>query len=131
MAIIQIHLQCDDRFIEVLPEGVEHAELMVESLVTQVLLELFDTVTVDEVTIKQAPSKQAPLGVTLQCETDIDQARHGDLGATELLIENVVSQVWQELFGAVTVDEVTIKQLSSQREEINWDSSEQRSQNAQ
>jgi len=125
MAIIHIHLQCNDRFIEALPEGIEHAELMVESLVSQVLLELFNTVTVNEVTIKQAP-----LGVTLQCETDIDQARQGDLGATELLIENVVSQVLQELFDTVTVDEVTIKQLSSQREEIDSDSGEQRNQNA-
>lgn len=120
MAIIHIHLQCPDRLIEALPDGIEHAELMVEGLVSQVLLELFNTVTVDEVTIKQAPSKEAPLGVTLQCETDIDQARHGDLEATELLIENVVSHVLQELFGTVTVDEVTIKQPSSQREEIDF-----------
>lgn len=113
MAIIQLRLQCSDKFIEALPDEIGNAELMVESLVSQALLEIFNTVMVDNVTFKQAPS----LEVTLQGESDNDQVKQRDVETTAQVIESIVSQVLQEMFGTVIVDEVTIKQASTQRNE--------------
>jgi hypothetical protein len=51
MFLIQIHAQSVDRFFEVLPGEKENAELMVEDLVSHILLEHFDEVIVDRVTV--------------------------------------------------------------------------------
>ena len=51
MYLIEIDVRCADQFSEVLPDELEHAELMVEDLVGQILLDLFEEVNVDEVTI--------------------------------------------------------------------------------
>jgi hypothetical protein len=48
---IQIVIQCPGRFTEVLPEEPESAELVIENCVSQALLELFETVVVDNVKI--------------------------------------------------------------------------------
>jgi hypothetical protein len=53
---IQIVIQCPGRFTEVLPEEPESAELVIENCVSQALLELFETVVVDNVKISYSPS---------------------------------------------------------------------------
>jgi len=45
MSILQIHMQSDGQVLEVLPEEVENAELAVEDVVCQVLLELFGEIS--------------------------------------------------------------------------------------
>ncbi len=52
MCTIQIRVQCPDEFFEVVPNELEHAELTVEELVSQALVELFGTVLVEDVTIR-------------------------------------------------------------------------------
>ena len=51
MCIVQMRLQCSDTFSEVLMGNVEHTELTIESLVGTALLEVFDTVLVEDVTV--------------------------------------------------------------------------------
>src|SRR5260370_40469215 len=51
MCILQIFVQCYDRFFEVLQEEVESTEVIVEDAISQVLLDLFGEVSVDEVAI--------------------------------------------------------------------------------
>jgi hypothetical protein len=55
--MFQVHIdaECADTHIEVLPSEVETAECMIEELVGQLLLEHFDEVVVDEVTINFSP----------------------------------------------------------------------------
>jgi hypothetical protein len=57
MYTITIHVQCSERFSEVLPYELEDAELVVEDLVGRVLLELFWDVTVQGVMISFSPSE--------------------------------------------------------------------------
>lgn len=109
---LQIHVQCYDRFSEVLPDEVESVELLVEDVVSHVLLDLFGSTFVDEVTIKPTSSE-----VLVRCESDIDQSKQGNMETAKRLVETVVDQALRELFGTVTVNEVTIKTAPSQYEQ--------------
>ncbi len=51
MCVIHICIQCSDRFSELLVGDVQNAELTVESIVGTALLEVFDTVHVEDVTL--------------------------------------------------------------------------------
>jgi len=53
---IHIAIQADDKFHDFPPEGTESAELTIESIVGSALLELFEDVTVDNVTVALTPS---------------------------------------------------------------------------
>lgn len=112
MYTLRIHVQCYDRFFEVLPDEVESAELLVEDAVTRVLLDLIGNALVDEVTIKPASSE-----VLVRCESDTNQSKQGNMEMAMRLAESVVGQVLRELFGTVTVNEVTIKPAPSQHEQ--------------
>lgn len=58
MYTIHILVRCSKCSTEILPEELEQAEFMVEVLVSQVLLELFGVVIVDNVTISFSPFEQ-------------------------------------------------------------------------
>ncbi len=51
MCIVQMCVQCSDTFSEVLVGDVEQTELTIESIVGTALLEVFDTVLVENVTV--------------------------------------------------------------------------------
>ncbi len=51
MCIVHMRVQCSDTFSEVLVGDEEHTELTIESIVGTALLELFDTVLVENVTV--------------------------------------------------------------------------------
>jgi len=55
MCIVQMRIQCSDRFSEVLVDDAEGTELTIESLVGTALLEVFDTVHVENVTVIDSP----------------------------------------------------------------------------
>ena len=52
MCILQISMQCYDRFFEIALDERENAELFVEDMVSHVLLDLFGEGIVDDVTIQ-------------------------------------------------------------------------------
>jgi hypothetical protein len=51
MCDLQMQMRCSDRFFEILPENVVSAALMVEDVVGHGLLDLFEMVEVEDVTI--------------------------------------------------------------------------------
>ena len=60
MCVIHICVQCSDKFSELLVGDVQDTELTVESIVGTALLEVFDTVHVEDVTL--LPSRGATTG---------------------------------------------------------------------
>lgn len=52
MYTIQIRVQCSEKFTEVPSDNLEQAELAVESLISRALLELFDSVNVEDCNIQ-------------------------------------------------------------------------------
>ena len=57
MCIVYVRIQCSERFSEVLVSDVEHTELTIESIVGTALLEVFDTVLVENVTVHHSPER--------------------------------------------------------------------------
>ena len=56
MYIIKIFVQGSGRFTETVPHDTEATALTIEVLVSQVLLELFEIVTVQDIVVEYAPS---------------------------------------------------------------------------
>ena len=55
MCIVNMRVQCSDAFSEMLVGDVEHTELTIESIVGTALLEVFDSVLVENVTVHHSP----------------------------------------------------------------------------
>ena len=121
MCILQMYVQCYDRFFEVLPEEVESAELMVEHLVSHVLLDLFDGGIVDDVTICFSPDLRMGLyHCTIQIRAQCSYQSFSLLPCTqenmELTVQKSICSVLKELFGSVHVDSTTFSLNSSDYE---------------
>ena len=56
MCVIHICVQCSEQFSELLVHDVQDSELTVESIVSTALLEIFDTVYVEDVKLFTAQS---------------------------------------------------------------------------
>jgi hypothetical protein len=54
MCTIHMRVQCSDKFSELLVDDVENSELTIESIVSTALLEMFDTVVVENVTVHRS-----------------------------------------------------------------------------
>jgi hypothetical protein len=70
MRSIQIRLQSSDRFSEFLGDDVDQAELMIENIVAEALLQFFDTVLVEGVTVRHV-AEQSDADVvksSIECE---------------------------------------------------------------
>ena len=57
MCIVHVRVQCSDRFSEVLVGDVERTELTIEDIVGTALLEVFDIVHVENVTVQNSPER--------------------------------------------------------------------------
>jgi hypothetical protein len=57
MCTIHMRVRCSDRFTELLVDNVEDTELTIESIVGTALLEVFDTVLVENVTVQHSPER--------------------------------------------------------------------------
>lgn len=57
MCTVHLRVQCSDRFSEVIVSDVEQTELTIESIVGTALLEVFDTVLVENVTVHDSPGR--------------------------------------------------------------------------
>ena len=55
MCIVHMRVRCSDKYSELLVDDVEYTELTIENLVSLALLEVFDTVEVENVTFQQQP----------------------------------------------------------------------------
>ncbi|HAT45599.1 MAG TPA: hypothetical protein DEV72_22400 [Ktedonobacter sp.] len=54
MCVVHMRVQCSDRFSEMIVDDVEHTELTIESILGTALLEVFDIVHVENVTVQQS-----------------------------------------------------------------------------
>ncbi len=113
MYIFTLHAQCADRFIEVLPGELETAELMVEHLVSHVLLALFDTVILEDVTLhlhSERSSLQPDylLHIHAQCADLVTPLLTDCFDALELALEETICCALIELFGTVLVENFSV-----------------------
>jgi RNase P/RNase MRP subunit POP5 len=119
MCILQIFVQCHDRFFEVLQEEVESTEAIVEDAISQVLLDLFGEVSVDDVAIRFSSDLRMGLQhCSIQIQAQCSYQSFALFPRTKELIEHTVekriSLILKELFGSVTVDSVTITPFSTE-----------------
>lgn len=56
MSIVNLRVRCSDTFSEVLAGDVELAELIIEDIVSTALLQIFDAVDVENVTVQDFPA---------------------------------------------------------------------------
>jgi hypothetical protein len=111
MCILQAHMQCVDKFFEVFPNEVEQNELILENVVSQLLLDFFDEVTVD-VNITFSPHEQMGLlhcfiQIQAQCENQLSASLSDSSEYIELRIENKICSILREFFCSVIVDNFT------------------------
>jgi hypothetical protein len=57
MCIVNVRVKCSDTHSELLVGDVEYAELTIESIVGTALLEIFDTVLVENVTVHHSSER--------------------------------------------------------------------------
>lgn len=116
MNILQIYMQSDGKVLEVLPEEVENAELAVEDVVCQVLLELFGGGSVDDVSIdfsSYLPSRrQCSIQVHAQCSCQSFTLIPRTSENMELAVERSIRPIMTELFGPLKVDCVILNPSS-------------------
>ena len=111
MCTLQAHMQCYDRFFEVIPNEVEYNELILENAVSQLLLAFFDEVMVD-VNIFFSPHvhmepQHCFIQIQAQCDNQIGASLSDPNEYIELSVENKMCSILRELFGSVIVDSVT------------------------
>lgn len=56
MCVVNLRVRCPDSFTELIMDDVENAEMAIECLVSTALLEVFDAVFVENVTIHTSPA---------------------------------------------------------------------------
>src|SRR5437763_15511942 len=111
MSILQAHMQCIDKFFEVFSNEVEQNELIVENVVSQLLLDFFDEVTVD-VNMNFSPHEQMGLQhcfiqIQAQCDLQISTSGSDANEFIELRIEHKICSILREFFCSVIVDNLT------------------------
>ena len=114
MCLLRIHAHSYSRIFEVVLEEIENAELMVEDAVSLVLLDLFDEVTMDDVTVHFSPAShtgQRDCSIQIQAQCSFQSFR--SLPCTKehmkLTIGKSVCSILKELFGPVTIDSVIVQ----------------------
>lgn len=113
MCILQIHALCDKRFTELLTDEVENAELTVEDVMSQVLLELFGEGMVDEVSIRFPSNLRRDLqDCSIQIRAQSPCQSFTLLPRTDehmkLAIAKSVGSLLRELFVSVNIASVTL-----------------------
>lgn len=111
MCTLQAHMQCYDRFSEVIPNEVEYNELILENAVSQLLLSFFEDVMVD-VDVHFSPGEKndpqhCVIQIQAQCGNQIIASLSNPCEFIELSLEIEICSILMELFGSVIVDSVT------------------------
>jgi hypothetical protein len=116
--LIQISVRCANKFIEVTLEELESAELAVEDGVGTVLLDLFESVAIDEVSISftfdsSTERQMCAIRIDIWCPFRPVSLNPQELRNIEFAVEDRVSSVLVELFGEVIVDDVRIANFTN------------------
>lgn len=112
MYVFTMHADCADQFMEVLPEQLESAELVVEHLISQVLLGLFDTVILEDVSLLRSDRSKPQVGFLIHIYAHCANVSRPFLADhfddLELYLEENICCALIELFGTVLVEEITV-----------------------
>ena len=111
MGTLEVRLQCCDRFFEVFSNQVEHNELMLENIFSQLLINFFEEVMAD-VSIHfpardELAIQHCVIHVHAQCDHRIYSPRPGTDENLEVRIEHEMCSILRELFCSVIVDDIT------------------------
>lgn len=117
MCILQILVQCCDRFFEVLSDDVEGTELTVEDGVGRTLLDLFEEVTVDDVAICFSSHlgmgfHRCSIQICAHCSCQGFSLLPRTKEHIRLSVEKGISTILKELFGSVSVEYVSMRPAS-------------------
>lgn len=118
MCILQIQAHGAGRFFEVLPGEKEHAELMVEDMVSRLLLMLFGGGTMDEVAINFSSGSCGGLlfcsiRILAHCSCQHDGCVPCSGEQMQRVVEKSIGPLLRELFGLVNVDLVMLSPSAS------------------
>ena len=112
---LRIHARSYGRNFEVSPEEVENAELATEDAVCLALLEHFEEAAVDEISVSfstpsQMGQRHCSIGIQAQCSDQPTKLQHPfTKESLENALEQSMNSTLKELFGAVTVDSISIR----------------------
>jgi hypothetical protein len=110
MCTLKAHFQCFDRFFEVSPNEVEHNELILENIFSQLLINFFEEVMVD-VSIRFPPHEELTIQYcVIQVHAQCDHRIYSSISDTdnnlEVCIEHEMCSILRELFCSVIVDNI-------------------------
>jgi hypothetical protein len=110
MCTLQMQVRCGDRFFEILPENVVSSELMVEDVVGHGLLDLFEKVEVEDVTIcfhaDSRTGKYCSICIHADCFCQPSVLLTYTEENLKQALENSVLPPLKELFGSVEIDSI-------------------------
>ena len=114
MCILQVYVQCHDKFFEVSADELDNAELMVEDVASRVLLDLFSGGTVENVTIHFYPAlymglQRCSIQICAECSCQYFTRLPCTKDFIELAVEASISSLLRELFGSVSVENVVLQ----------------------
>ena len=117
MCMLQIQAQGTNRFLEVLPDEAENAELTVEHAVSHLLVDLFGEVAVNDVTVLfpsplHGDLKHCSIQICALCSCDSFALLPRTQEHIKLAVEKRMGSLLRELFGSVKVDDVTLSPSS-------------------
>jgi hypothetical protein len=117
MCMIQIKAQSNNRFLELLPDETENAELTVEHAVSHLLVDLFGEVAVNDVTILFPSTlhrglKHYSIQICALCSCNSFALLPRTQEHIKLAVAKHMGSLLSELFGSVKVDDVTLSPSS-------------------
>jgi hypothetical protein len=120
---IRIYARCLSKYTEMLPDEHLSAEVLVEVHVGQVLLNLFEVVVMENVSLRYLPTlpmeqQLCHIQVYAQCQNSLLLLQPQVLDGIELTVEDAVSGILLELFGVVIIEEVRVKQSMESEVEV-------------
>nr|HET6902071.1 hypothetical protein [Ktedonobacteraceae bacterium] len=111
---IQINAQCYGKFGELFPAEKEPAELFLEGFVSCLLLDFFEVVLMEDVTITFAPTAEMEqlqyCAISIEADGELLPQLSGmrNVESTELALESKISTAFREIFEIVHIKQVTI-----------------------
>lgn len=113
MCHLHAHALSHSKISEVLSTDVEKTECIVEEAVSHILVDLFDEVIVDDVTIysssSQAGEQSCSIEIRAECCYDSCRLLPCSKEYMELVTSKCIGSLLKELFGPVTVDCVIVQ----------------------
>jgi hypothetical protein len=111
---LQMNMQCSGRFLEVLPDEVESAELSIENGVSHILMALFDEVLMEEVRVcfSRDPRMDLPcyiVQIGAECDRQYSSSPFSTWEHIKRAIAQDVAALLKELFGIVDVEAITMQ----------------------